>query len=135
MMATGRAARPISYPVKCEVGGATSLADCLGLVARAFPAGIRRMPIGRFMRLPREGRMRAAMLQRPVDIGVDVGGEAELAARLQHARETVEVDRVHEAPLPVPFLGPWVGIEKVDPVERRFRQPVEQQGSIVVEDA
>ena len=122
------------FPNEGEIGRPPALANGLRLVARARPAVIGPMPVGRLLRLPRERAMRPAVQQRPVHIGVDVGSEAEFSARLQHARETVEIDRTDEAPLPVLFLRPGIGIEKVDAVERGLRQPVEQARGVVVID-
>ncbi len=61
--------------------------------------------------------MSPAVHQRPVDIGVDVGREAEEPARLQHPGKAVQIDFGHEASLPVLLLRPGIGIEKIDLIE------------------
>jgi hypothetical protein len=73
--------------------------------------------------------------ERPVDIGVDVGREAEQRAGLEDTGEAVEIGLVHEAALPVLLLRPWIRIEKVDAVEAGVGQPVEQLRGIVIVEA
>ena len=79
--------------------------------------------------------MIAAVLQRPVDIGVDVGGEAEDAFRLQHFMEALKVHLRDETAFPVALLRPRIGIEKIDLVDLAFRQPIEQLRRVVIIDA
>src|SRR5262245_57237766 len=88
-----------------QISRLAAFADRLGFVAGAGPAGVRRRVVlvrgGR-----RECRMLGAGLQGPADVAVDVRGEAEQAAGLEHPREAVEIDRADEAALPVPALRP-----------------------------
>lgn len=76
--------------------------------------------------------MTAAMLERPVDIMLDIRGEAELRAGFQHTGETVEIGIAHETALPVAALVPWIGIEKIDPRKRSIRQPVQNRRRVLI---
>ncbi|CUX27713.1 hypothetical protein AGR8A_Cc60538 [Agrobacterium fabrum str. J-07] len=76
--------------------------------------------------------MAGTMLQRPVDVSIDIRRKAELAAGFQHTMETGEVDVRNEAALPVLLLRPRIGIKQIDMIDRSLRQPVEQLRRIIV---
>src|SRR5690606_27827447 len=97
-----------------EVGRDTAFAQGLCLVARAGPCLVGRAPVERRLCLPLERLVGAAVQQRPVDIGVDVRGEAEACAGLHHPREAVEIDLADEAALPVALLRPRIWVKQVD---------------------
>jgi len=59
----------------------------------------------------------SAVDQRPVDIGIDVGGEEKQSARLEDAVEPLQVHLRHEAALPVLPLRPGVRIKKIDTID------------------
>ena len=48
----------------------------------------------------------------------------------QNARQPLETVVLDEAPLPVPPLRPWIGIEQIDARERSRGQPVEQLAGV-----
>src|SRR5262249_57799880 len=60
----------------------------------------------------------------------NIGGETELAARPQHARDLDYALVLHEPTLPMSTLVPGVGIEQVDAGERTRRQPIQHGGNI-----
>ena len=119
-------------PFESEICGPAPRPYGLGLVSRSRPAVEGTFPVIRRDRRPLEVRMAPAGQQCPVDVVVDVGGEAECATGLQDSCEPVQVGHVHESPFPVFFLRPRIRIQQIDPVQRCLRQPVEQPGRVIV---
>src|SRR5690606_1912184 len=114
---------------KCEIGRRPSFPDRLRLVARARPALIGHTPVFGRSGTPYERVVLPARQQRPVDIGVDVGCEAEYPALLQHPCETIQIGFVDETALPVPLLRPRVGkIGRASGRERAWREVVSGPG-------
>lgn len=74
------------------------------------------------------------MSQRPVGIVLDVGGEAEDRAGLQHARQLGQRGRRDKAALVVARFGPGIGIEEIGRIERSVRQLDKQLQRIVGEE-
>src|SRR5690242_14682021 len=91
-------------PDESQIGRLAALPDCFRLVTRAGPARERHAPIVAGGRGWVEGRMLGAGLKGPAHICLDVRGEAEQAAGLQHACEAVEIGRADETAFPVPVF-------------------------------
>lgn len=72
--------------------------------------------------LPVEIAAAVHLHQRPADIDGVIGAEAELATRLELGRDQIERAGVHHATLGVAEFGPWIGVEKIEPVERGIGQ-------------
>jgi len=62
------------------------------------------------------------MDESPRAIIVDIRGEAQLAAGFQNTRRSSQKIVRHDTTLVMPAFWPWIGIEKLDPVERSSRQ-------------
>jgi hypothetical protein len=73
------------------------------------------------------------MRQRPGDVIVDIANKAKFARRFQHPRHRGNVCLLHEAPLPVPPLRPWIGVDEIDAIQRLRRRPCQQFGGIARE--
>ena len=109
-------------PPERQIGRAAPRRARLRLIARRRPARPRHAPIVGRPRLPCERRRGEKAPQRPAGVIVDVGGEAQLAAGPQHARQRRHRSLRDEAPLVLAPLRPGVGIEQINPRKRRVRR-------------
>src|SRR3546814_6593225 len=72
---------------------------------------------------------------RPAAIDGVIGADAKLAALPQLGRDHVQRAGVHEAALGVSRLGPWIGMEQIDTLQRTVRQPFQHVQRIAHVDA
>ncbi len=108
--ATGAAGcAPCPYTPRRSDRWAFAPRRCLRLVAGAGPFRPGRGPVGAARRRPAQARAAGGADQGPADVIVDVGGEAELSAGLQHPGDLGQGFRRDEAALALPALRPGIG--------------------------
>ena len=59
--------------------------------------------------------MLSAFAQSPFNIIINVASKQKLPARLQQCMKLFQRIRIYNAPLVVALLGPWVGIQDINP--------------------
>src|SRR5882757_7794561 len=112
--------------LKPQIRGPTPLALGFAPVTRHRVIGPWQAPVGGALRGPGEiGRARK-MRQRPCAVAVDIADEAKFAIRLQDARHGGDGCVLHEAPLPVSPLRPWIGMDQIDSRQRAGWRPGQQ---------
>jgi hypothetical protein len=121
----------VSPPRQAPVERAAALAEGLGLVAGAGPA----LGAGGGGRGDVEQGLLRHDLGDPGLVGRVVAGDAPLAAGAEGAGDQRQQRRVDEAALGVAGLGPGIGEEQEEAVERALRQQAEQVAGILRPEA
>src|SRR5687768_2990353 len=114
--------KPLTIPPERQIARHAAFAPGFRLVARRGPVGERRAPVGGTFGEPGEAARFAHLEQGPLHIMGDVAGEEEEAARLQQPVEVAQILLADEAAAMMARLGPGIGIEEIEALERSLRQ-------------
>src|ERR1700719_238181 len=111
---------------KFQIAGHPTFSLCLCLVPGSAKASPRLAPIVGTFGSPGKIRRAHQSLKRPSGIIRNVGGKAKHTARPQRARQHRDGAILHESPLPMPTLRPWIRIEEIDLGNRGVREPSQE---------